>query len=653
MDYLTKGIKTYHQCILGTILLFLINIFVFLSAFQEPRFISEFPCFYLFNVNQGFDGLLEQYNPIVKSDWYRPSGFLLFFRTLAPIIGWDNIWGWQLSAILMVTTIGTLGGLLARTFFGPSFWLFLTTGILVSTHVVFSIYVVDLIHFDGLYICIGLAGLVLFLRYWNCREPKWSLLFAIIVLNLFGLTAKEQFVVFPFLIGVAHLYLLWKNNLGITSQLRIYNILFYLLLLGPSLALAFIRSQYAHKTGDYGNFGSLAFASNNLLVGPSWLFSLFIGESYNYQGFSAKHRDLLSILTGLSLVSVFLSGIYKLFWGRKREYLREFLLLALLCLLCMGLPVLVGGRPWHYGFSAVFLMVLLAGLLFKLLPAFSKGYPLAAFYLILILNGISGVVDDYSFRHGMHRIGTEALLRPPVPKDKITTETTVVYTVNNNAWAFGAGCLFQYIYQKPGIREIMINDLSEITTTTASTLLDIPHLYFFRYDHHRNPGWIDETQQFKAYLNAIIGKNSNTSSYINFSSGGNAHFFKKSGWATPEKYGTWTDGPTSTIEIPASYLAQSNGLVLRFRPYLNQYNTSMQLTFFINDIEVGTQILKWPEISNDFEYKISYGQDMRTNSSNLKLSIKNENPLAPADIEASSDKRLLGIYLYEIQITEN
>ena len=136
-------------------------------------------------------------------------------------------------------------------------------------------------------------------------------------------------------------------------------------------------------------------------------------------------------------------------------------------------------------------------------------------------------------------------------------------------------------------------------------------------------------------------------STIIFSKKGNGKNYTLSGFSRNEKWGTWTDGDVAIMNMRVKK-GENKDLFLKatLRPYLGKRLKEQVVTVFANNQEIA----KWHIAQKDtYQAKIP-ATVMLTD--NIELKFKISNPLSPASEGLSSDRRELGIGLYDMVIND-
>jgi hypothetical protein len=131
---------------------------------------------------------------------------------------------------------------------------------------------------------------------------------------------------------------------------------------------------------------------------------------------------------------------------------------------------------------------------------------------------------------------------------------------------------------------------------------------------------------------------------VDFGEKGASTMYVWNGWAQPEPWGTWSDGPVASLvmnpdkRVPSRVTLQVQGFVTP---------GPVQAAVVINDKKVGDIVLTSAKPSGQFSFDIP-AEALADGS--IKLDLLITNPQSPKDIGMSNDDRKLGIGLYSLRI---
>jgi hypothetical protein len=121
-----------------------------------------------------------------------------------------------------------------------------------------------------------------------------------------------------------------------------------------------------------------------------------------------------------------------------------------------------------------------------------------------------------------------------------------------------------------------------------------------------------------------------------------------SGWSTPENWGTWSDGKRATVKIPCPSIESPAKVPLSVKFEMLPFVTPAHphVSFFINigKIQVWSGTLDGVEI-----IKVNLPTNTCVLNDNFLLNISIKNPISPASLGHSVDRRELGVALLRIR----
>lgn len=144
---------------------------------------------------------------------------------------------------------------------------------------------------------------------------------------------------------------------------------------------------------------------------------------------------------------------------------------------------------------------------------------------------------------------------------------------------------------------------------------------------------------------------------VTFKENGNSfdgNAFLKSGWSTPEAWGTWSIGPESVIKMPIPYRGNPKKIILRVRPFLTDPIKSQKVLIKINgnfykqvELFANTNLIEINNLPslrpfNNFLEKlfhISGSQEW------LTIYLSYSDPIEPAKVGLGDDARPIAIGL--------
>jgi hypothetical protein len=136
---------------------------------------------------------------------------------------------------------------------------------------------------------------------------------------------------------------------------------------------------------------------------------------------------------------------------------------------------------------------------------------------------------------------------------------------------------------------------------------------------------------------------------LSFARNGNGSKYLLSGWSQAEDWGVWSDGPIATMQLTDTVLAgkSSAELVIEARGFVTQSQPTQRVRVRVNGADAGELLLGWDITSTTLQVPAE-----ALKSSPLKIEMVPENPISPTTTGTSSDKRLLGVGLKSLQLSE-
>lgn len=125
----------------------------------------------------------------------------------------------------------------------------------------------------------------------------------------------------------------------------------------------------------------------------------------------------------------------------------------------------------------------------------------------------------------------------------------------------------------------------------------------------------------------------------------------KKGWSFPEEKGIWTDGNNATFLINLPKKPDSNLiLTIDSLPFLCLKHPMLTVNIIANNIYLGRLNYKLNDFSNIKTIEIP--KKIITNDKTLKLEFIFEKSMAPSNVYASTDNRMLGLFFSWISFDE-
>lgn len=135
---------------------------------------------------------------------------------------------------------------------------------------------------------------------------------------------------------------------------------------------------------------------------------------------------------------------------------------------------------------------------------------------------------------------------------------------------------------------------------------------------------------------------------ISFAQAGNAGPFKTNGWSKPEEQFTWTEGKAAvlTVSVPPT----DGQITLR----MNVAGMIKEPEFPTHPVEVfvnDQKIANW-EVGNTAPFSAPIPQELTKNGGNLTFTFKMPKATSPKELGKSEDPRLLGICVFDLELTQ-
>ena len=133
--------------------------------------------------------------------------------------------------------------------------------------------------------------------------------------------------------------------------------------------------------------------------------------------------------------------------------------------------------------------------------------------------------------------------------------------------------------------------------------------------------------------------------------GGNADYYKVTGWGRAEGTFTWTEGGSASLNIPISVPeAPFVTLKARLSAFLSPGKVHKQTVhILINSKAVGVWVFMKPEFQ---ERTVIIPRGILMKSGNMGISFHTPDAISPAQVGFNNDKRVLGLAVHAIELTE-
>ena len=137
---------------------------------------------------------------------------------------------------------------------------------------------------------------------------------------------------------------------------------------------------------------------------------------------------------------------------------------------------------------------------------------------------------------------------------------------------------------------------------------------------------------------------------IFFTSNGNGQKYQLNGWASPEPWGTWSEGDTALLRLELSNTPKSDvELLIEGHAYLADKHMSQEIDILVNKQYVAT--LKYNQQSNNGVRAVQIPKRLLLeNNGRLLIKFNFKNPKSPAELGLSSDGRRLGLGIVSMEL---
>ena len=142
-------------------------------------------------------------------------------------------------------------------------------------------------------------------------------------------------------------------------------------------------------------------------------------------------------------------------------------------------------------------------------------------------------------------------------------------------------------------------------------------------------------------------------SVISFADSGNANPFKSGSWSQAEDWGAWTNGSTAHLVLPLARVPQQD-LILAgvVKAYVNDRHPRQEVEVSVNGRPIDRWIFRDGGLQNiEVRVPASYLQGFFIKPL-LRVTFEIKNPVSPAELGLSADKRTLGLGVRELTVRE-
>jgi hypothetical protein len=641
-----------HAFALG--ILFATVLLVYSSAFRYPSINPDFVTEYTTNVQRTINGVLGAYVDF-QSPWYRPSSSILMFWIAGKVLGWHNIFGFQWLGILMIFALAISVYALMLTI-SRGYFVALAAAVLASTHHGLFVNVYDAFISDAVYQILCFACLALLLTPTIPQRKPMQWVMALGVLYAVALTSKEQALALGG--AVALLSLIQVGSLkgaGKRTHWVLLSVMTLETVLYVSVTIAGKLHAFSGEPDQYYRiWPSFTTISKNLLTaGMSTVrvfFSDYMTDSWYFMVVHDNWMETTLGLLGLAVVVPYVVATV------RRPTTPDATVLTVVSLLigCFSaIPVVAGGAPHHYAIPGIaYSMILAFGLGWLVRQRQFGGWLFGGFVMVYVLVSAVGFWQEALARRSVHRINTEALLHPPVPRAAMPHGALVVYANNGEPWAYGAGQLFIYVYDDLGLQETPVRSLNDIPTPTVQSLLIRDDAFVFAYDPLAFPAWSNVTDQVRAEVEHTLKGAPAPASLpwtISLTRGSEDTFVLGRGWSSQESWGTWTVGPEVDLYLHCA-CAEARNLVLEaeVHGFTSSKNPLVQVEIF-----AGTEMLgvwRFDTHNPGGKRHVTIPGVAWKSAPAGKIVFRILGAASPASSGLAGDPRLLGMHVSEFRI---
>lgn len=137
---------------------------------------------------------------------------------------------------------------------------------------------------------------------------------------------------------------------------------------------------------------------------------------------------------------------------------------------------------------------------------------------------------------------------------------------------------------------------------------------------------------------------------ISFGGGGQAADFKLAGWSDAEPWGTWTDGPAASLEIPLEGLSERAMRMTCAVSGFTSHACPQQAAYVVVN---GHVVERWTFKSEEAgpSRQATIPADVLARRNPLRIDFLISDPTAPSDLGLSDDLRRLGIAIQDLTLT--
>jgi hypothetical protein len=140
-----------------------------------------------------------------------------------------------------------------------------------------------------------------------------------------------------------------------------------------------------------------------------------------------------------------------------------------------------------------------------------------------------------------------------------------------------------------------------------------------------------------------------TIAIVVFDTRGQAQGYEAGGWAGPEDWGTWTEGPEATLIIPLAKVPQDDLLLLADTgAFVGNQHPQQEVDLLVNGVLVAQWSFRLQESVDERRAVIPADVGRRENP--MRVTFRIHHPTSPAHVRLSDDPRLLGLSMRRLRI---
>jgi hypothetical protein len=138
---------------------------------------------------------------------------------------------------------------------------------------------------------------------------------------------------------------------------------------------------------------------------------------------------------------------------------------------------------------------------------------------------------------------------------------------------------------------------------------------------------------------------------LSFADKGNGVQYLREGWSTPETWGVWSEKPTASLELPLAQRPQSElTLSLTIGAFLSAKHPTEQVDILLNGSSIAHVTFTQSTASQRQTLKLPL--NLVGEKQSIELLFRPSAPISPKDLGLSEDRRVLGVSLTELQLTQ-